>query len=448
VEQNDGASKVRFADEQPEASPKNGDAAEAKPAETAEEAEAPEEPKIQSEEEALKFREEANQCMKDGEFEKGIDLYSAICKFYVAKYGATAGECAQPYYDYGEAILYQMQELHSVLEGEEPAEDAQGENVADGTLALEALELAQQLYSRAVEERKKNAEGAADELREAELKLALVHLKLGDLWLEQEQWQNAIDDYLKCADVRTKHLKPDDQKLVEVFYQLGMAYEWNQTLSTAVEYYRKAHAVLKDDPSRADLAEDLRLKIIDASEEAKTTEAEEAKVKEMLKDAIVGMAPTQNNDVHATPFTAMTPLQLQSLSPSELKALAAKHGVDVSQCCEKADVVSTLVQHIEKAKALSSPATSAAAASSSSTFSAAASAAPAPAFSFASASSGAFTFTSSSTGPSAAPPSCASSPTNVLAPRKRVRPVQPMDGNAEPTGEPPAAKRKLEDSTA
>ena len=49
----------------------------------------------------------------------------------------------------------------------------------------------------------------------------------------------------------------------------------------------------------------------------------------------MGMAPTQNNDVHATPFTAMTPLQLQSLSPSELKALAAKHGVDVSQCCEK-----------------------------------------------------------------------------------------------------------------
>ena len=45
------------------------------------------------------------------------------------------------------------------------------------------------------------------------------------------------------------------------FYQLGMAYEWNQTLSTAVEYYRKAHAVLKDDPSRADLAEDLRLKV-------------------------------------------------------------------------------------------------------------------------------------------------------------------------------------------
>lgn len=67
---------------------------------------------------------------------------------------------------------------------------------------------AMQLYTRKVEElaARPEAEAEAEALREAELMLATVHCKLGDLGIEGDSYPTVLVDFAKCAELRAKHL--------------------------------------------------------------------------------------------------------------------------------------------------------------------------------------------------------------------------------------------------
>ncbi|KAK2569863.1 Protein HGV2 [Acropora cervicornis] len=105
-------------------------------------------------------------------------------------------------------------------EGEEESENAEGggdaatADTAEGQeddadvptmqLAWEFLELARLVFIR-------------NDDRESQLNLAEVHLKLGEIQLEQEQFVDAETDYLKCLELQEKHLEPDDRLIAETY---------------------------------------------------------------------------------------------------------------------------------------------------------------------------------------------------------------------------------------
>eukprot|EP00667_Euglena_gracilis_P011100 EG_transcript_11319 len=348
---------------------------------------------IESEGQATEVRNRANQYMKDGEFEKGIDFYSAICQYYVRKYGPHAEECALHYYDYGEALLYQLQETPAGVDAEQGEGDA-------AALAWEALELAMQLYTRKVEElaARPEAEAEAEALREAELMLATVHCRLGDLGMEGDSYPTVLVDFAKCAELRAKHLPAGDRRLAEPHYQLGLAHELLGDLPAAVRHLRLALAVLRADPAHAELAAGVALKVEDLEEEIQRAPAEEGQAKAMLKDALLGLVPSLATAAAADPST-LTPLQLQAMSVSDLRAVATRLNVDTANCCEKADLVECV------SRAISSQG-------------------GAPAH----------TAASSSSAPSPAAAAGADGAARTLAPRKRVRPANPADEPPPPPG--------------
>eukprot|EP00668_Euglena_longa_P034550 GGOE01044373.1.p1 GENE.GGOE01044373.1~~GGOE01044373.1.p1 ORF type:complete len:421 (-),score=134.09 GGOE01044373.1:187-1410(-) len=353
---------------------------------------------IVSEEQATEARGRANQHMKDGEFEKGIDLYSAICQYSVQRYGPHAEECALHYYDYGEALLYQLQETPAGLDA------AEGEDADAPALAWEALEVAMQLYTKKVEELAAHPE-AGEALREAELMLATVHCKLGDLGMEGDSYPTVIGDYSKSAQLRAKHLPPGDRRLAEPHYQLGRAYELLGDLPEAVRHLNLALAVLQLDPSHAELARDVQQKVEDLEEEIQRAPVEEGQAKAMLKDALVGLVPSLGTAA-AVDLSTATPLQLQAMSTAELRALAVRHGVDTADCCEKADLVDRISKSAHRLQAV----------------------APGPACPSSSTSSSSSSSSSSCTDPA-----------RTLAPRKRVRPTNQMEEQ-----EPPPTRHKAE----
>lgn len=145
-------------------------------------------------------------------------------------------------------------------EGEEESENVEGggdaatADTAEGQeddadvptmqLAWEFLELARLVFIR-------------NDDRESQLNLAEVHLKLGEIQLEQEQFVDAETDYLKCLELQEKHLEPDDRLIAETAYSLGLAYSLQPSYTKAKEFYSKALTVieLKTSKLEARLAE-------------------------------------------------------------------------------------------------------------------------------------------------------------------------------------------------
>ncbi|XP_052776536.1 histone-binding protein N1/N2-like isoform X2 [Mya arenaria] len=131
-------------------------------------------------------------------------------------------------------------------EGAEPAEDAgettsqngsqDGENPEDVSnlqLAWEMLELAKLIYAK-------------DESKEAKLRSAESHLKLGEVSLETEQYEEAIKDLNKCLDIQKEILDSDNRLIAETYYQLGLAYCFNKNFKESTESYQHAIKVMED----------------------------------------------------------------------------------------------------------------------------------------------------------------------------------------------------------
>ncbi|XP_052258521.1 protein HGV2-like isoform X4 [Dreissena polymorpha] len=122
--------------------------------------------------------------------------------------------------------------------GETTSQDGSqdGENpddVSNLQLAWEMLELAKLIYSK-------------DESREAKLRAAESHLKLGEVSLETEQYEEAIKDLNRCLEIQKELLEADNRLLAETYYQLGLAYCFNKNFTESTESYRAAIKVIED----------------------------------------------------------------------------------------------------------------------------------------------------------------------------------------------------------
>lgn len=124
-------------------------------------------------------------------------------------------------------------------EGEDAAAEEEEEDVNNLQLAWEVLELAKSIFQKQLE-----SEGEAGE-KQNSLKLADVHLKLGEVAVESENYTTAVEDMKACLALQRKHLDEDDRRIAETLYTMGTAFSLANEFDSAIEQYKLAVEQIK-----------------------------------------------------------------------------------------------------------------------------------------------------------------------------------------------------------
>lgn len=116
-----------------------------------------------------------------------------------------------------------------------PAPKEEEEEVSNLQLAWEVLELAKIIF-----------EGQAKKgSREAQLKVADVLLKLGEISLESDNCGQAVEDLGKCLCIQRELLEADSRQLAETHYQRGLAHSFAGHYHEAADDFRAALGALE-----------------------------------------------------------------------------------------------------------------------------------------------------------------------------------------------------------
>jgi len=257
-----------------------------------------------SKEEAFTHLAQGKRHLLVKDYNEAVSSFASACQLLSQLYGETANECGEAYFNYGIALLELARTENGVLgmEGddeesqdsdrEDRAGDEKEENTAEseisragngesnqtesddkqksseetetkkedevsGTqgsenevnksmededegdvsnlrLAWEMLELAKVIFKR-------QAEGN----KQMNLKLAEVHLKLGEVGLESETYTQAIEDMKTCLEIQTQNLEKHDRSIAGTHYNLGMAYSLVNDFDEAIGQLTSAHQILE-----------------------------------------------------------------------------------------------------------------------------------------------------------------------------------------------------------
>ncbi|XP_053568728.1 LOW QUALITY PROTEIN: histone-binding protein N1/N2-like [Bombina bombina] len=176
-------------------------------------------------------------------------------------------------------------------EGSEEKENEE-DDVGNLQLAWEMLDLSKSIFQR-------------QKTKEAQLKAAQAHLKLGEVSVESENYSQAVDDFLACLNIQKEHFEEHDRLLAETHYQLGLAYQYSSKHEEAISHFNqsvevieKRMAVLTEQKNKAGeeptadiqkemdelkgLLPDIKEKIEDSKEAQKTAKTTEIALKETL----------------------------------------------------------------------------------------------------------------------------------------------------------------------
>jgi len=257
-----------------------------------------------SKEEAFTHLAQGKRHLLVKDYNEAVSSFASACQLLSQLYGETANECGEAYFNYGIALLELARTENGVLgmegDGEESqdsdredrAGDEKEENTAEsdinragngesnqiesddkqksseetetkkedevsGTqgsenevdksmededegdvsnlrLAWEMLELAKVIFKR-------QAEGN----KQMNLKLAEVHLRLGEVGLESETYTQAIEDMKTCLEIQTQNLEKHDRNIAGTHYHLGMAYSLVHDFDEAIGHLTLAHQILE-----------------------------------------------------------------------------------------------------------------------------------------------------------------------------------------------------------
>ncbi|GFG40002.1 hypothetical protein Cfor_12975 [Coptotermes formosanus] len=237
------------------------------------------------------------------DYNEAVTSFASACQLLSQLYGEIANECGEAYFNYGIALLELARTESGVLgiEGDEEesqdsdredgAGDEKEENTAEtevnrvgsgksnqiesddkqkdctetetkkegevsGTqssenegidksmededdvsnlrLAWEMLELAKVIFKR-------QAEGN----KQMNIKLAEVHLKLGEVGLESETYTQAIEDMKTCLEIQAQNLDKYDRSIAGTHYHLGTAYSLVNDFDAAIGHLTSAHQILE-----------------------------------------------------------------------------------------------------------------------------------------------------------------------------------------------------------
>lgn len=202
---------------------------------------------------------------------------------------------------------------------EEEEEEGEGGNAdEDFETAWDILDVARVIFEKGKD-------------KDTKLKLADVHLCLGDVSLETEKFNEALTDYEKAIQIKQSVLEEDNRELAEAHYKYALALEFStEKADQALPELQKAVAVLKKrietleagegkgkgKEAESDLSEkaqeeikeikeiipDMELKI----EELSTRQASEKEAEKMLK-AMLGFG-SGSTESKAPQISAATPV--------------------------------------------------------------------------------------------------------------------------------------------
>jgi len=256
-----------------------------------------------SKEEAFTHLAQGKRHLLVKDYNEAVSSFASACQLLSQLYGETANECGEAYFNYGMALLELARTENGVLgmegDGEESQDSDQEDRAGDekeestaesdinpagngesnqtesddkqtsseetetkkedavsGTqgsenevdksmededgdvsnlrLAWEMLELAKVIFKR-------QAEGN----KQMNLKLAEVHLKLGEVGLESETYTQAIEDMKTCLEIQTQNLEKHDRTIAGTHYHLGMAYSLVNDFDEAIGQLTLAHQILE-----------------------------------------------------------------------------------------------------------------------------------------------------------------------------------------------------------
>uniref|UniRef100_T1J7G1 Tetratricopeptide SHNi-TPR domain-containing protein n=1 Tax=Strigamia maritima TaxID=126957 RepID=T1J7G1_STRMM len=293
------------------------------------------------------------------------DIPSAVtslqeaCRLLAESYGEVANECGDAYFYYGKALLEMAREDSSVLgnaiAGDDSDEDDEEEteidksevengekkdqpvekeaaeakdtistndsqpgpstSTDDGTkkeeteeeitnlqLAWEMLELSKLIFSRQSEGNK-----------EKQLKLAEIHLYLGEVSLESENYGQAIEEFNQCLNIQMECLQPENRLLAETHYQLGLAHAFSDLFDEGVEHFKMAYQIIEEKIGALTIVAagqemEKEPDIMSAADPVKAAKEEIEELKALLpeiKDKIVDTEDMKKNAIDAVKNAAM-----------------------------------------------------------------------------------------------------------------------------------------------
>ncbi|OCT82656.1 hypothetical protein XELAEV_18025187mg [Xenopus laevis] len=176
-------------------------------------------------------------------------------------------------------------------EGTEEKETEE-EDVGNLQLAWEMLDLCKIIFKR-------------QQSKEAQLKAAQAHQKLGEVCIESENYSQAVEDFLACLNIQKEHLEEHDRLLAETHYHLGLAYQYSSKHEEAISHFTQSIGVIekrmdvltkqleasvgelvdeveKEMDELKDLLPDIKEKIEDSKEAQKNATVTEKALKETL----------------------------------------------------------------------------------------------------------------------------------------------------------------------
>ncbi|XP_062412628.1 nuclear autoantigenic sperm protein isoform X2 [Sardina pilchardus] len=266
-------------------------------------------------EEAKKLIGTGNRHMVMGDVVSAVSVFQEACGMLAEKYGDTADECGEAFFLCGKALLELARMENTVLgnaldgvpeesseegekqndskiesadnlddddddddddeDGDGNTEDKESEDeVGNLQLAWEMLEVAKVIYKR-------------KEVKEDQLMMAQIFLKLGEVGTESGNYGQALDDFQECLALQLKHLPPHSRLLAETHYQLGITFSFTDEYKQAIDHFSSSIKVIE---TRVAMLQ----KAIDKAEEEavkeERTELEELKqllpeIKEKVEDA-------------------------------------------------------------------------------------------------------------------------------------------------------------------
>ncbi|KAK9695320.1 hypothetical protein K7432_013040 [Basidiobolus ranarum] len=268
--------------------------------------------------------------------EEAVEKLGETSEMVGQKYGQLSTEYADVLSLYGQALLGNAVQQHSILgnkslqnasdemeptapaesskgrfhfegepdlseEEEEEAPEANGEEEQpdDFQTAWEVLDVARVIYSK--------TDGD-----EAKLKLGDVLLTLGDVSMESENFEQASADYTEALTIKKTVLESNDRRLAEAHYKIAISHEYNSQYDPALEHLAEVKKILSErikslemgelnESSKTeiqdmqDLIQDIQGKVEDIQNAKQTSDA---KPEDVWKEAMTGSSALPTNVIN------------------------------------------------------------------------------------------------------------------------------------------------------
>ncbi|KAI7883693.1 hypothetical protein K492DRAFT_175028 [Lichtheimia hyalospora FSU 10163] len=258
--------------------------------------------------------EEGNRSLSLNDYETSVEKLGEACQLLDSIHGELAPESGDAYFSYGRALLQHAIQQNTVL-GDSKRQD---EAAATTTVSSETKpkipsnskfhfeDDGQEEEDQEQDEQQDDEEDEEDDFqtaweildlsrvilekiddKETRLKLADVHLCLGDVSVETEKFDQALPDYRKALEIKKKLLDQSDRQLAEAHYKLALALEFStseedqagEEIKNAIQVLKKRIESIQSDATKDD----------DVKGKGKATSTDDSKEVKEIKQLIVDM---------------------------------------------------------------------------------------------------------------------------------------------------------------